>query len=69
MSDVRRAITLKPYANLYNKTLINIRINGLEVRVMLINAGLGSLDGEVCISFNNVYNYVFFKPSNERSIR
>jgi|ECHnycMinimDraft_1075156.scaffolds.fasta_scaffold31846_1 hypothetical protein len=43
MSDVRRAITLKPYANLYNKTLINIRINGLEVRVMLINAGLDSL--------------------------
>lgn len=64
-----RIIALEPYPSLYKEALINIRANGLEDRVVLLNAGLGSYDGEVCASLNNVNGYMMFKQSSECSVK
>jgi len=69
LRGARRVVALEPYPSLYGETLINIRANGVEDKVALINAGLGSFDGEVCASTNNLNGYMIFKPSNECGAR
>jgi len=69
LRGARRVVALEPYPSLYGEAIINIRANGVEDRVVLINAGLGSFDGEVCASANNVNGYMIFKPSNECDAR
>ncbi len=69
LRGARRVVALEPYPSLYGEALINIRANGVEDKVALINAGLGSFDGEVCASLNNVNGYMIFKPSNECGAR
>jgi len=69
LRGARRIIALEPYPSLYKEALINIRANGLEDRVVLLNAGLGSYDGEVCASLNNVNEYMMFKQSSECSVK
>ncbi|PLC63134.1 hypothetical protein B7L70_11715 [Vulcanisaeta sp. EB80] len=69
LRGARRVVALEPYPSLYGEALINIRANGIEDKVALINAGLGSFDGEVCASLNNVNGYMIFKPSDECGVR
>jgi len=69
LRGARRVVALEPYPSLYGEALINIRANGVEDRVALIDAGLGSFDGEVCASANNLNEYTIFKPSDECGVR
>jgi len=69
LRGARRVVALEPYPSLYGEALINIRANGVEDKVVLINAGLGSFDGEVCASANNLNEYTIFKPSDECGAR
>jgi len=69
LRGARRVVALEPYPSLYGEALINIRANGVEDKVVLINAGLGSFDGEVCASLNNVNGYMIFKPSGECGVK
>jgi FkbM family methyltransferase len=69
LRGARRVVALEPYPSLYGEALINIRANGIEDRVVLINAGLGSFDGEVCASANNLNEYTIFKPSDECGVK
>jgi FkbM family methyltransferase len=69
LRGARRVVALEPYPSLYGEALINIRANGVEDKVALINAGLGSFDGEVCASANNLNEYTIFKPSDECGAR
>jgi predicted RNA methylase len=48
LRGARRVIALEPYPSLYRRALVNIRISGVEDRIILVNAALGSFDGEVC---------------------
>jgi len=61
---VRRVIALEPYPQLYGEALLNIKANGIADRVVLVNAGLGATDGEVCADFSNLEEYAPFKPSS-----
>jgi FkbM family methyltransferase len=45
--------------------LTNIRINRLEDKVLLINAGIGSSDKEVCADANDVHGYYIFRPGEK----
>jgi len=69
LRGARRIIALEPYPSLYREALINIRANGLEDRVVLLNAGLGPFDGEVCAGLNNANGYMVFKQSSECSVK
>jgi FkbM family methyltransferase len=69
LRGARRVVALEPYPSLYGEAIINIRANGIEDKVALINAGLGSFDGEVCASANNLNEYTIFKPSDECGVR
>jgi len=69
LRGARRIIALEPYPSLYKEALINIRANGLEDRVVLLNAGLGSFDGEVCAGLNNVNGYMIFKQGSECGVK
>jgi FkbM family methyltransferase len=62
LRGAKRVIALEPFPDLYKKALINIRINSFKNRILLINAGLGSFDGEVTTKSNNVHGYYLFRP-------
>jgi FkbM family methyltransferase len=64
LRSARRVIALEPYPRLYGEALLNIKANGLADRVVLVNAGLGATDGEVCADFSNLEEYAPFKPSS-----
>jgi FkbM family methyltransferase len=61
-NGARRVIGLEPFTSLYKKALINIKINNVDDKVILLNAALGSLDEVVCIDIDETQNYVMFKP-------
>jgi FkbM family methyltransferase len=58
-----RVIALEPYPQLYREALLNIKANGLADRVVLVNAGLGATDGEVCADLSDV-GYSLFRPGS-----
>jgi len=49
-----KVIALEPYPSLYRVGLTNIRLNGLEGKISLINGGLGGFNGDVCAELSNV---------------
>jgi FkbM family methyltransferase len=61
LHGARRVIALEPYPRLYGEALLNIKANGLADRVVLVNAGLGATDGEVCADFNDIEEYSVFR--------
>ena len=63
LRGARRVIALEPFPSIYRRALVNVRINGVEERVLLVNAGLGSSDEEVCAELSDVHGYYLFKPS------
>jgi FkbM family methyltransferase len=69
LRGARRVIALEPYPSLYRKALVNIRINGVEDRIILVNAGLGPFDGEVCAEARDVNGYYLFSPSSRCDAR
>jgi FkbM family methyltransferase len=69
LRGARRVIALEPYPSLYKKALINVKINGVEDRVVLVNAGLGSFDDEICTEIRDVNGYYLFKPSSKCDIK
>ena len=64
-----RVIALEPYPRLYGGALLNIRANGPAGRVVLVNAGLGALDGEVCADLSNVEGYSVFRPGGRCDVK
>jgi FkbM family methyltransferase len=69
LRGAKRVIALEPFPSLYKKALINIKINDVEDKVSLINAGLGSLDGEVYAELSDVCGYYLFKPGYEHNVK
>jgi FkbM family methyltransferase len=69
LRGARRVIALEPYPRLYGETLLNIKANGLADRVVLVNAGLGATDGEVCADLSDVEEYFLFRPSNRCDVK
>jgi len=69
LRGARRVIALEPYPSLYRKALINVRINGVGDRIILVNAGLGSFDGEVCAELRDVNGYHLFSPSSRCDVK
>jgi FkbM family methyltransferase len=69
LRGARRVIALEPYPSLYRRALVNIRVNGVEDRVILVNAALGSFDGEVCAEARDVNGYYLFSPSSRCDVR
>jgi FkbM family methyltransferase len=69
LRGARRVIALKPYPRLYGEVLLNIKANGVAVRVVLVNAGLGVADGEVCADLSDVEEYFLFGPSNRCDVK
>jgi FkbM family methyltransferase len=65
LRGAKRVIALEPYPSLYRKALVNVRINGVGDRVILVNAGLGPFDGEVCAEMEDVHGYYLFNPSEK----
>jgi len=63
LMGARRVVALEPYPALYRKALVNARINGFEDRVLLVNAGVGSSDEEVCADLRDVHGYYVFRSS------
>lgn len=49
LRGARRVIALEPLPSLYRRALVNVRINGVADRVVLVNAALGPSDGEVSV--------------------
>ncbi len=69
LRGARRVIALEPYPWLYGEALLNIEANGLADRVVLVNAGLGATDGEVCADFNDIEEYSVFRPGGRCDVR
>ena len=69
LRGARRVIALEPYPSLYRRALVNIRVNGVEDRIILVNAALGSFDGEVCAEARDVNGYYLFGPSSRCDVR
>jgi FkbM family methyltransferase len=49
--------------------VLNIRANDLGDRVVLVNAGLGAVDGEVCADFGDVEGYSVFRPGGRCDVK
>jgi FkbM family methyltransferase len=64
LRGARRVIALEPYPRLYGEALLNIKANSHADRVVLVNAGLGATDGEVCADLGDVEGYSLFRPSD-----
>lgn len=64
LKGAKRIIALEPFFNLFKKAMINVKINNLENKILLLNAALGSSDDIVCAEFGDVLKYHVFKPSN-----
>ncbi len=69
LRGARRVIALEPYPRLYGEALLNIKANGLADRVVLVNAGLGATDGEVCADLSDVEGYSLFRPGNRCDVK
>jgi len=69
LRGARRVIALEPFPSLYKRALINVKINGIEDRVLLINAGLGSSDEEICTELSDVHGYYLFRSSSKCDIK
>jgi len=65
LRGAKKVIAFEPFPSLYKKALINIKINGVEDRVSLINAGLGSFNGEVYAELSELQGYYLFKPAGK----
>jgi FkbM family methyltransferase len=63
LMGAKKVIALEPFPSLYEKALVNVKINGVEDKVLLLNAGLGPFDGEVRAEAGEVRGYYSFKPS------
>jgi FkbM family methyltransferase len=64
LKGAKRVIALEPFFNLFKKAMINVKINNLENKILLLNAALGSSDDVVCTEFGDVLKYRVFKPNN-----
>ena len=62
-----KVIAIEPYPSLYGKALTNIKINGLEDRVVLLNAAISSTDGFTYAPTQEVRDYRLFKPVAHKS--
>jgi FkbM family methyltransferase len=69
LRGARRVIALEPYPRLYGYALLNIKANGLADRVVLVNAGLGVADGEVCADLGDVEGYFLFRPGGRCDVK
>jgi FkbM family methyltransferase len=69
LRGARRVIALEPYPRLYGEASLNIRANGLADRVVLVNAGLGATDGEVCADLGDVEGYSVFRPGGRCDVK
>jgi len=65
LRGAKKVIAIEPYPNLFMIALTNIRINRLEDKILLLNAGIGSSDKEVCADANNVREYYIFRPGEK----
>jgi FkbM family methyltransferase len=63
LMGAKKVIALEPFPSLYEKALVNVKINGVEDKVLLLNAGLGPFDSEVHAKSGEVRGYYSFKPS------
>ncbi len=69
LHGAKRVIALEPYPRLYEEALLNIKANGLADRVVLVNAGLGATDGEVCADLSDVEGYFLFRPGGRCDVK
>jgi FkbM family methyltransferase len=69
LRGARRVIALEPYPRLYGEALLNIKANGVADRVVLVNAGLGATDGEVCADLSDVEGYSVFRPGRRCDVK
>jgi len=69
LRGARRVIALEPYPRLYGEALLNIKANGLVDKVVLVNAGLGATDGEVCADLGDVEGYSVFRPGGRCDVK
>ncbi|MFZ8838116.1 MAG: FkbM family methyltransferase [Pyrobaculum sp.] len=69
LHGARRVIALEPYPRLHEEALLNIKTNGLADRVVLVNAGLGATDGEVCADLSDVEGYSLFRPGGRCDVK
>jgi FkbM family methyltransferase len=63
LMGAKKVIALEPFPSLYEKALVNVKINGVEDKVLLLNAGLGPFDSKVHAKSGEVRGYYSFKPS------
>lgn len=57
-----KVIALEPYPRLFNLACINVKVNGFEDRVELLNVALASSDGYAYAS-EGVLGYTLFRPA------
>jgi len=69
LRGAERVIALEPCPRLYGEASLNIKANGLVDRVVLVNAGLGALDGEVCADLSDVEGYSVFRPGGRCDVK
>jgi FkbM family methyltransferase len=69
LRGARRVVALEPYPRLYGEASLNIRANGLADRVVLVNAGLGAADGEVCADLGDLEEYSVFRLGNRCDVK
>jgi FkbM family methyltransferase len=62
-------IALELYPRLYEEASLNIKANGIADRVVLVNAGLGATDREVCTDFNDIEECSVFRPGGRCDVK
>ncbi len=63
LGGAREVISLEPQPTLYERAMVNLRINGgVEDRVRLLNAALAEQDGYVDACPSDVSDYFEFRP-------
>ncbi|GAB6944287.1 FkbM family methyltransferase [Vulcanisaeta sp. JCM 14467] len=67
LRGAERVIALEPYPSLYEKALMNVRINGLEDKVVLLNAAVSDTDGFTYAPTQEIRDYVLFRPMTHKS--
>ena len=67
LRGAERVIAIEPYPSLYEKALMNVRINGLEDKVILLNAAVSSTDGFTYAPAHDIHDFRLFKPGRESS--
>ena len=60
-----RVIGLEPHPRLFDLACINVRINGLEDRVELLNAALATSNGYTYAPEEETREYTLFKPASQ----